>query len=166
MLDQTMVPKGPGSPERSGGERSEQPRSAGGPGRAPAHAPSNEVEARPRRRRFSNDYKLRIVREADACKESGDVGALLRREGLYSSHLTNWRKLRDEGGLVGTKPRQRGPKAKTANPLQGEVDRLNRLNVRLETELKQARAIIDVQKKVAALFATPATTERLDGEPS
>jgi transposase-like protein len=154
MNDPKKLVDDPGSPERSGGERSEPTRSAGEPGRAREQASATEVDAVPRRRAFSNAYKLRIVREADACRKPGDVGALLRREGLYSSLLVTWRRLRDAGSLLDAQPRRRGPKAKPVNPLQGEVDRLRRANTRLETELEQARAIIDVQKKVAALFAT------------
>ena len=165
MTDQYTQSGGPGSPERSDGERSEPPRSAGGPGPA-ARSASNEVPATPRRRKFSNAYKLRIVREADSCKEPGSIGALLRREGLYSSHLVTWRHLRDQGALLDVQPRRSGPKAAPTNPLQGEVEKLRRANARLEVELEQARAIIDVQKKVAALFATLPKTGPRDGAPS
>jgi transposase-like protein len=115
---------------------------------------------------FSNGFKLRIVREADACRKPGDIGALLRREGLYSSHLVTWRRLRDAGALLDEESRRRGPKAEPVNPLQGELDRLRRANTRLETELEQARAIIDVQKKVAELFATLPKAGPRDGAPS
>lgn len=162
MTDTKKQQDGPGSPERSGGERSEPPRSAGEPGRGP-RMPITEVDARPRRRRFSNDYKLRIVRLADACRKPGDIGILLRREGIYSSNLVAWRRLRDAGALVEAAPRRRGPKAEPVNQLQGEVDRLRRANARLEGELEQARAIIDVQKKVADLFATLPKTVPCDG---
>ena len=94
----------PGDTERSGGERSEAPRSGGSPGiervTATPEVPDPEVAARPKRRQFTAEYKLRIVREADACSRPGEIGALLRREGLYSSLLTEWRRARDTGALV------------------------------------------------------------------
>jgi transposase-like protein len=109
---------------------------------------------RPKRRTFTADYKLRIVREADAALASGSAGAvgeLLRREGLYSSHLVTWRRERDVGELAGLTPKKRGPKPHT-NPLADEVARLQRENARLQHELAKATTIIDVQKKVAALL--------------
>ena len=110
-------------------------------------APSPEVLERPVRRRFTVEYKLRILAEADACSEPGMLGELLRREGLYSSHLSTWRRLRDEGVLAGLTPKRRGRKAKQKNPLADEVTRLSRENDRLKDQLRQAELIIDVQKK-------------------
>ena len=108
---------------------------------------SPEVAEKPVRRRFSAEYKLRILAEADACTEPGQSGELLRREGLYSTHLSTWRRQRDEGVLAGLTPKRRGRKAKPKNPLADEVARLQRENERLKTKLHQAELIIDVQKK-------------------
>ena len=114
---------------------------------APAGAPT-EVVAKPVRRRFTAEYKLRILKVADQCSP-GEVGALLRREGLYSSHLTTWRRQRDAGQLAGLTPKPRGPKP---DPQAEELARLGRENERLQTRLQQAEAIIDAQKKLVQLF--------------
>jgi transposase-like protein len=109
---------------------------------------------RPKRRSFTPEYKLRIVREADAAIASGAegaVGELLRREGLYSSHLTEWRRQRESGELAGLAAKKRGPKAQK-NPLADEVARLQRENERMKVELAKANTVIDVQRKVAALL--------------
>lgn len=109
---------------------------------------------RPKRRTFAPEYKLRIVREADAALASGvegAVGELLRREGLYSSHLTAWRRERETGELAGLTPRKRGRKSHK-NPLAEEVARLQREKAKLEHELYKANTIIDVQKKLAFLL--------------
>lgn len=119
--------------------------------------PAAEVVERAQRRQFSAEYKQRILREVDAALGSGEdggVGALLRREGLYSSHLASWRAARDRGELVGLAAKKRGRKA-SRNPLTPEVERLQRQNARLEKELEKARIIIAVQKKVAALLGNP-----------
>ena len=92
------------------------------------------------------------------CSESGQLGELLRREGLYSSHLSMWRKQRDEGVLAGLKPKRRGRKAKSKNPLADENARLQRENDRLKEKLRQAELIIDVQKKVAEILNIPLRT--------
>ena len=113
-------------------------------------SPDPELVERPRRRQFSAEYKLRVVREADACSKPGDVGALLRREGLYSSHLTTWRKAAHTGSLKAlSKKRGRKPER---NPLEEKVRKLERENTRLEKELRKAHLIIDVQGKVAGLL--------------
>jgi transposase-like protein len=113
------------------------------------------VVERPTRRRFTAEYKQRILREADQALASGEeVGALLRREGLYSSHLTSWRRQRERGELAGLTPKKRGRKS-SRNPLSSEVERLQRQNARLEQELEKARIVISVQKKVAALLGNP-----------
>jgi transposase-like protein len=109
--------------------------------------PDPEVVEKPKRRRFSVEYRLRIVREADSCKESGEIGALLRREGLYSSHLTLWRQQRDAGALAGMRAQKRGPKAKAVDP---RLKRLERENARLKRKLEQAETIIDIQKNLRA----------------
>ena len=92
---------------------------------------SSEVLEKPTRRHFTAEYKLRIIREADACTESGCVGALLRREGLYSSHLNTWRRQREEGMLDGLQPKKRGRKTSERNPLLSEVNRLRKENEQL-----------------------------------
>ena len=114
--------------------------------------PDPEVSARPRRRKFSAKYKLAILRELDACTENGQVGAVLRREGLYSSHITKWRRAREAGELQGLAPRKRGRPPKPHNPLQPEVERLARENAKLQEELRKARVIIDVQKKLSTIL--------------
>jgi transposase-like protein len=109
---------------------------------------------RPKRRNFTAEYKLRIVREADEALASGgeaSVGALLRREGLYSSYLTAWRRERDDGELAGLTPKKRGRKPQR-NPLADENARLQGENTRLQHELYKANTTIDVQKKLAALL--------------
>ncbi len=118
-------------------------------------APTTEVAARPARRSFTATYKLDILARADKCIEEGQTGELLRSEGLYSSHLTAWRRLRDAGALreLGKK---RGRKAK---PVDKEKLRLVRENERLRRALDQAEKIIDIQKKVAAILETPLATD-------
>ena len=120
--------------------------------RGPEGAPDPEVTERPKRRRFTAEYKLRILREADACKGDGDLGALLRREGLYSSHLATWRQQRDEIAKAGLKARKRGPKPKGIDP---RVKRLERENARLRRRLEEAETIIDFQKKLSKLLGIP-----------
>ena len=118
---------------------------------------------RPKRRTFTAEYKLRIVQEADEALASGGeslVGALLRREALYSSYLTAWRRERDQGQLAGLTPKNRGRKPQRS-PEADELARLQRENVRLQQELAKANTVIDVQRQVAALLgeAMPAPTE-------
>ncbi len=113
--------------------------------------PDPEVSSRPVRRKFTAEYKLKILAEADRCTEHGQIGALLRREGLYSSHLTDWRRKRTRGTLVSLSPRKRGPKPEK-NPLEPKVAQLEREVERLQRKLKQAETIIDVQKKVSGLL--------------
>lgn len=108
-----------------------------------------EVVAKAVRRRFSAEYKLRILQEADECS-NGEIGALLRREGLYSSHLTTWRRQREAGQLKGLEPKKRGPKP---DPQGEELQRLRHENERLRVRLQQAEAIIEAQKKLAQLFS-------------
>jgi transposase-like protein len=140
-------------PERSEGSRSA---AAAKPGADPAAPPrpNPEVVAKARRRSFTADYKRRILDEADAARFSGSVGALLRREGLYSSHLVTWRRERDAGILEALTPHKRGPKSKR-HPLEDENQKLRRQNERLTEQLRKAEIIIDVQKKVAALLGRP-----------
>ena len=114
--------------------------------------PTPEVSEKATRRSFKATYKLRILEEADRCLKPGELGELLRREGLYSSHLSNWREQRDAGTLAGLAPQRRGRKAKRQDPIVEENERLRRENERLSHRLKQAEAIIDVQKKVAEIL--------------
>jgi transposase len=153
-------------PPRSGGERSEPERSGGPTSLAAApgipaieHPPiaNPEVSPRPIRRRFSAGYKRRILREADTC-DPGGIAALLRREGLYSSHLTTWRHQREQGELAGLQPHKRGRKAVPRNPLTAENERLRRANERLQKRLRQAETIIDVQKKLCEMLGLPVAT--------
>lgn len=120
--------------------------------RGPIGVPDPEVTERAKRRRFTAEYKLRILREADACKRDGDIGALLRREGLYSSHLTTWRRQRDEITKAGLKARKRGPKAKAVDP---RVKQLERENARLKRRLEEAETVIEFQKKLSKLLGIP-----------
>lgn len=116
--------------------------------------PDPEVSSKARRRTFTQAYKLSILEQADQCRGSGEVGALLRREGLYSSHLTSWRRLRQEGALSALKGKKRGPKTTLTSAERKELDQLRRRNAKLENELDKARTIIDVQKKLSSMLAT------------
>ena len=111
-----------------------------------------EVLERPQRRRFTAKYKLQVLEQADACTEPGEIGALLRREGLYSSHLSSWRRLRESGALAGLTPRKRGRKADPAKQQIRRVAELEREIQCLRERLTQAETIIDVQKKVSSLL--------------
>lgn len=124
----------------------------------PSTAPDPEVTDKARRRQFTVSYKLRILQELDRCKEPGQVGALLRREGLYSSHLTQWRRERRAGELRAPSPKQRG--YKEPSPLARENEQLRRENEELKQKLRQAETIIEFQKKVAELFGTPRQEEK------
>ena len=125
---------------------------AGAAAGAPLIRPDPEVVAKPKRRRFTAEYRLRILEEADQCTESGDVGRLLRREGLYSSHLTKWRGARREGSLRGLRSRKRGAKPQEGNPLEPKVRELEAKVACLEKDLHTAHTILDVQGKVAGLL--------------
>ena len=113
-------------------------------------APDPEVVAKAQRRKFTAEYKLGIVEEADRVTDPGAIGTLLRREGLYSSHLVEWRRLRDAGAL-GALSKKRGRKP-TRNPLAEENGKLKAELARVNQKLQQAEIIIDVQKKVSALL--------------
>ncbi len=120
--------------------------------------PDPEVVPKAKRRQFTAKYKLRIVREADACTESGQIGSLLRREGLYSSYLSKWRQQREEGQLQALSSKKRGRKPE--DPSVEELAQLQRENERLRARLEQAEIIIDVQKKLSQLLGlTTDTTE-------
>jgi transposase len=111
------------------------------------------LENKPRRK-FTAKYKLDILRKADSCTEPGQIGTLLRREGLYSSNLTTWRRQRDQGLLDVMSPKKRGRKKQKINPLSQEVARLQKDNERLKNKLKQAETIIEVQKKISEILGT------------
>ena len=119
------------------------------------HFPNPEVAEKAARRKFTAKYKLRILREADACATQGQMGALLRREGLYSSNLTTWRRQHKQGVLEALSPKHRGPKTKTSNPSVCRIAELEKEINRLKKELKQAATIIDVQKKLSEIFQIP-----------
>ena len=119
--------------------------------------PNPEVAEKAKRRTFTVDYKQRILEEADRCTEPGQIGELLRREGLYSSHLTTWRRQRQAGGRAGLSARKRGPKK---DEQAAELTRLQRENERLRKQLDQAELIIAAQKKLA--LALEALTENSD----
>jgi transposase len=118
-------------------------------GKTSEKMPNTEVVAKAQRRQYTAEYKLRILRELDGSTGTGETGALLRREGLYSSHLTSWRRQRERGELDGLSPQKRGPKP---DPQAVELARLKRENEQLREQLRKAELIIDVQKKVAQML--------------
>ena len=114
-----------------------------------------EVFEKPRKRRFTAEYKLKILGEADACKDDGEIGTVLRREGIYSSYLTAWRRQREEGTLGALGPKKRGRKSKRTDPLAAEVQKLKKENQRLKKRLMQTETIIEVQKKMSEALEIP-----------
>jgi transposase len=122
---------------------------------APIPPPDPEVSGRAARRRFTAEYKLRMLRQADACAGTGELGTLLRREGLYSSHLTTWRRQREQGSLAALSPKKRGRPAGAPSPLARRVAELERENVGLTRRLQQAETIIAVQKKLSEALGIP-----------
>lgn len=116
-----------------------------------------EVPEKASRRRFDAAYKLKIVEEADRCTEPGQIGELLRREGLYSSQLAAWRRQRDEGALDGLRSKKRGRKLRPKDARDQELERLRKENERLQKRLRQAETIIDVQKKVSEILGISQT---------
>ena len=121
--------------------------------------PNTEVVAKAKRKRFTAAEKLRILREVEACRGSGEIGALLRREGIYSSYLTTWRKQRELGELDGLSPHKRGPKP---NPEAIELAKLRREHERLQERMRRTELIIDVQKKVARMLGETIESPELD----
>ena len=119
--------------------------------KTPMTPPSSEVSPRSTRRTFTREYKMRIVREADECRETGGVGALLRREGLYSSSLQDWRREFESGGPAALEPRRRGPKPRRSED-QKQNEKLARENARLKKRLDLAEALLDLQKKTLAML--------------
>ena len=120
-----------------------------------------EVVAKAKRRQYTAEYKLCVLNEVDACKGAGEIGALLRREGLYSSLVSKWRQQREKGSLEGLGAHKRGPKP---DPQAAEMARLQRENERLRERLRKAELIIDVQKKVAQMLGAPIEEHNLDGQ--
>ena len=125
--------------------------------------PDPEVPPKARRRRFTASYKLRILRLADGCSEPGEIGALLRREGLYSSLLSSWRRQRSSGESAGLAPKKRGRKAKPENFVVRENQRLRRENERLREQLRKAETVIDVQKKLSTLLGISLSSQGESG---
>ena len=117
--------------------------------------PDPEVTEKAVRRKFTAKYKLRILQEAEVCATQGQMGALLRREELYSSNLTTWRRQRKQGDLEALSPKHRGPKAKKLDPSARRIAELERENNNLKQKLKQAEIIIDVQKKLSEILQRP-----------
>ncbi len=125
-----------------------------------AEVASIEVSDKASRRRFSAKYKRRIVKEADACKTPGSIGELLRREGLYSSHLTTWRAARDRGELApGAATMKRGPKAQSPDPRDVRIRYLEGQNANLTARAERAEAIAEIQKKLSQLMGIKLPTE-------
>jgi transposase len=145
-------------PEGGGGERSElEPPGGGTTSAAPKPGSKNraepEVVPQAKRRRFSARYKQEILKRADACTQQGELGSLLRREGLYYSHLTTWRQQRDKGSLDGLAPKKRGRKPDPDRELRRQNAQLEKENLRLANRLEKAELIIEVQKKVSRLLS-------------
>lgn len=117
--------------------------------------PEVEVPEKAQRRSFTAEYKRRILKEADACRKSREIGALLRREGLYSSHLVSWRAARDRGERAGLSPKKRGPKVTPPDPRERKILELERELKRVRARAERAEALIEVQKKVSELLGIP-----------
>ena len=159
----------PGAPQRSSGERSETERSGGAPGGAAAAPPPTapvsldpEVPEKAQRRQYSAEYKLGILAKADSASKPGELGELLRREGLYFSHLVTWRRQRNQGALSGLEPKKRGRKARETNPLLRKLAEAEAKNRKLEKRLAEAQIIIEFQKKVAEVLGIPLKNEDQD----
>lgn len=126
--------------------------------RATRTTPDPEVPTKGTRRRFTNEYKRRILAEADRCKP-GELSALLRREGLYSSHLANWRGARDRGEIGSSTPKKRGPKPKQVDPSAKRIAELEREVVKLKARADRAEFLVEMQKKMALLLGRPIPEE-------
>ena len=146
-------------------ERSGEAANAAGAAPTPSRlpVPDSEVVARPRRRRFTAEYKRSILDQADAAQDSGAIGALLRSEGLYASHLTTWRRQRKQGEIDALTAKKRGPKV-VVSPLVKQNREQEAVIARLTKKLKNAELIIEVQKKVAALLGNPIPNIQIDEE--
>ena len=155
--------------EGGGGERSEpQPTGRGATSveseLTKGAQPDPEVVPQAKRRRFTAKYKLSILEKADACIEPGQLGALLRREGLYASNLKNWRRQREQGSLTGLAPKKRGPRPDPDKELLKRIAKLEKENLRLADKLEKAELIIEVQKKVARLLGAEQSEDRDGGK--
>lgn len=117
--------------------------------------PDPEVPEKAIRRKYPGEYKLRVLKEAETCTQPGQLGALLRREGLYSSNLTAWRRQKEQGMLSALSPKKRGPRTLKRNPLALKVTQLERENQKLRQKLHQAETIIEVQKKISEILQIP-----------
>jgi transposase len=151
------VCRGEGVLPGNAGERSKPEWTGNTPSQPPAGVstpPDPEVLARPVRRRFTQEYRLAILEEVDRCKKPGEIGALLRREGLYSSYLHVWRLERKESALAVMQTKKRGPKP-TKDARNEQVARLEREIQRLRAKLQQAETIIDIQKKLSLILGIP-----------
>ena len=148
--EKTMLPETEGARRATG---------VSGNGAGAAGQADPEVPAKAKRRKFTTEYRLKILREADRCKGPGEIGALLRREGLYSSLLSTWRQQREKGALAAMRSVRRGPKPKAMDP---RVKQLEKENAQLQRRLKQAEAIIEVQKKVAEILGIPLKSQPED----
>ncbi len=126
--------------------------------------PDPEVPEKKPRRKFTAAYKLRILEEVDQCSEPGEVGQILRREGLYSSNLTTWRRARENGILLAMAPRKRGRKPKKKNPLAIQNATLEKENRRLQAKLKQAELIIEAQKKISQILGIQQNLDGIEGD--
>ena len=165
MVRRLTIPQQGSSAALAASERSEEAANAASVVITTAHppVPDAEVIAHPKRRRFTADYKSSILDAVEAAQDSGAVGALLRREGLYSSHLTKWKWQRKQGELSALAPKKRGPKV-VVSPLVKENRDLVAANLRLTKKLKNAELIIEVQKKVATLLGNPIPNIQIDEE--
>ena len=121
-------------------------------GGVPETPPDPEVSDRPKRRRFTAEYKRKILKQADACTRPGELGALLRREGVYSSSLNSWRSARERGEIAGLAPKKRGPKASVPDPRDRELAAKDREIARLSARAERAEALIEVQKKLSQIL--------------
>lgn len=129
-----------------------------------AERPSTEVTEKAKRRRFTAKYKKRILREAAACKQRGELGALLRREGLYSSHLNKWKQQAEAGELSGLTPKKRGRKPQPVDPRDKQIAKLLRDNAALQRRAERAEAVVEVQKKLSQLLGIAFPTEKPEDE--
>jgi transposase-like protein len=129
----------------------------------PTNSPDPEVPEKKPRRRFTATYKLRVLHLAEQCSQPGEIGALLRKEALYSSHLTTWRRQRQEGSLQGLSPKRRGRKAKPTDPSAELIARLEKENLRLKLNLRKAEIIIEAQKKISEILGIDQNLENSPG---
>ena len=118
----------------------------------PINVPDPEVPEKKTRRKFTAAYKLRMLHEAEQCLQPGEIGVLLRREGLYSSHLTTWRRQREEGVLQALNPKKRGRKEKPKDPSAERIAQLEKENQRLKSRLRKTEIIIEAQKKISEIL--------------